>query len=101
MSTTDKARELLLDQIEQRLAILGAYEAAEEKRRDLASQLDTATAEAVSRWEALSKAGWSDRELRALGLTAPAIGPSRPKRTRRKSVVSAPAESTPGPMEQA
>lgn len=95
MSTTTKARELLLGQIEQRLAILEAYEAADERRRELAAQLESATADAVSKWEALSKAGWSDRELRALGLSAPATAGSKPKRTRRKATDAAASEDAP------
>lgn len=101
MGTTEKARELLLGQIEERLTVLGAYEAAEERRRDLASQLETATADAVSKWEALSKAGWSDRELRALGLAAPTANTTKPRRTRRRPAESAPVESTTGTTEQA
>lgn len=84
MSTTEKAREILLEQIEQRLAILREFEDAEEKRGELSTRLDAAAALAVEKWEALTKAGWSDRELRALGLSAPTVPITRPRRPRRK-----------------
>ena len=82
----ERAREML----DARLAVIDRLAGAAVAVRDARTALDVAEREEAAAYAAASKAGWTDDELRRLGLARPARRtPGRPRQHARTPEVAA------------
>lgn len=79
----DQAQRLLQDQVEHKLALLRDWRAADAELAQVMSRVEAAKRRLDEAWKAMQAAGWTNAELKQIGVAKPTRTSSRNSRPRR------------------